>query len=184
MSAKENIYAALVVTVMGLIVYLLISSQVSMEPVPGSMGYSRVGPSTLPRTAAWGFILTGLVWLALETRRLVKARRARRASAEPIQETADPIQRDGWGWSMLVWVGMLTYIALTPVLGFAESCAVFGLPLGIAIARSRPKGLQKYDLIGLLIGVVLAPLLLHFLFYRFLYVAFPVGPISRMLTGG
>jgi hypothetical protein len=184
MSAKENVYAAIVVTAIGLIIHLLIISQVSTEPVPGSMGYSQVGPSTLPRTAAWGFVLTGLIWLTLEIRKSAKARRARKAAAEPIQQAAEPIQKDGWSWSLLVWVGMLTYIALTPVLGFSESCMVFGVPLGLVIARSRPMGLQKLDLIGLFIGVVLAPLLLHFLFYRYLYVAFPVGPISRILIGG
>lgn len=37
MSTKEDLSAAVVVTIIGLAAYLLIPSQVSMEPVPGSM---------------------------------------------------------------------------------------------------------------------------------------------------
>ena len=180
---KENFYTALTVTAIGLIVFLMIPIEVSMDAVPGSMGFSQVGPATLPRSAAWGFTLTGLTWLTFEIRKYLKARGAQKPAAEPIQAAAEPNQRDGWTASMLVWVGMLAFTALTPVLGYAEACMVFGLPLGLAIAYTRQKRPQPSDFIVLLAGIVITPLLLHFLFYRFLYVAFPVGPISRLLIG-
>jgi hypothetical protein len=51
------------------------------------------------------------------------------------------------------------------------------------MARARPKRFQKRVWIGLGVGMVIFPLILHFVFRRFLYVDFPGGIISHLLTG-
>ncbi len=186
MTAKENLILALVVMALGVTTYFVIPFQVDMESVPGSMGYSKVGPATLPYLASWGFLITGLIWITSEARRYLKVRRDRKAGLGQNQGAAaeDQGQNENWTWSLLLWVAAAGYVALIPALGFAESCMVFGLPLGLAMIRSRKIELRPHTLLGLLIGVILFPVLLHFLFYRFLYVAFPAGPISRWLAGG
>ena len=184
MSTKENILSAIIILVLGFIVYFLIPYQVGMDPVPGSMGFSEVGPSTLPSLSAWGFILIGLIWLSSEALKYFNARRNEEAVTIPNEEIENIEQREKWGWSLLLWVGAVIYVALIPVLGYAESCIIFSLPLSLAMIRSRSEEFHIKNLFGLLIGVIIFPILLHLLFYRFLYVDFPTGIISRFFVGG
>lgn len=177
MSRKENLFAASVVTLLGVAAYLLIPNQVSMEPVPGSMGFSRVGPATLPALAAWGLIATGFGWLAMETWRW---RRQRVVATMGIPRAAVDAR---WRSPMSVWLGMVAYVGLTPLLGFTESSMLFGLCLALATAPARAKRKRRRFVIELLAGVVLFPVGLQFLFYRFLYVALPTGFISRSWIG-
>jgi len=180
---EENFRLALLVTAFGLIVYFIIPIQVSSAPVPGSMGLSKVGPATLPRVSAWGFIITGLAWMAFEVGRFLKARRGVRERVASIEGTAGGDGVAALLFPLGLWLAVVICISLLPMLGFAESCTVLGIPLGLAMARARPKRFQRGDWIALGVGMGIFPLILHFLFRRFLYVDFPGGIISQFLTG-
>ena len=82
-----------------------------------------------------------------------------------------------------LWLGVVIGISLIPVLGFAESCMVLGFPLALAMGRARSKRFQGGHWIALVAGMGIFPLILHFLFRRFLYVDFPGGIISQFLAG-
>ncbi len=180
---QENFRLAVLVTTFGLIVYLIIPIQVSSAPVPGSMGLSKVGPATLPLVSAWGFIITGLIWMAFEGGRFLQARHGARERVAPTQRAPEKEGSAGLFFPLGLWLAVVIGISLLPMLGFAESCTVLGIPLGLAMARAKRHGLQRRDWIGLGAGMGILPLILHFVFRRFLYVDFPSGIISQFLAG-
>jgi len=185
MSAKENLYIAAIVFAFGLIIYLLIPFQVSTDSIPGSLGFSEVGPDTLPRLSALGIIITGLVWGGRSMWEYLRVRRARDAVPGLIHRTAGDDEPKKWLWPIMTWVGMMIYVTLIPVWGYTEASFLFGLIVGLAMARNRPNGLQPYasTAVYLFIGVVLVPLSLGFVFYKYFHVILPTGPISRVLLG-
>ena len=184
-SAKENLYMAVIVLSFGLIIYLLIPFQVSMESIPGSMGFSQVGPATLPRLSAWGIILTGLIWSGRSLWKYISERRSAFSEPDSMQKAAGHDQPVKWTWSIMTWLGMIMYVALIPVWGYMESSAIFGLIVGLAMARPGRDGLKAYATIGirLFFGVVIIPLSLNYVFYKFFFVPLPTGLFSGLLFG-
>jgi hypothetical protein len=184
MSDRENFYAALIVLAVGICVHLLIPFQVSTDPIPGSRGFAIATPSTLPRLAAWGLAIVGLMWAA---RSFLRMRRAA-GSASPVQSTlpADELaalESKRWKWSLLVWATAIVYVILIPAIGYAEASILFGLTLGLSMLWARPGGLARNVWPGLAIGVVAFPILLYLVFHRFFYVTLEPGLLSALVGG-
>ena len=183
MLEKEELYTAIVVIVFGLFVYILIPNQVSTDPIPGSMGFSQVGPATLPWLSVFGILLTGLIWLCYTIWKYRSARRIVQSGVEPAENAAMSYRPGIWVFAFITWLGMIVYVLIIPVLGYPETSTLFGLTIALTMARARPKWLQPSDWVGLLIGVVIFPFVLNFFFLKYLYVTLPPGPLSGLLIG-
>ena len=182
MSLDENFYTAGVVLVIGVATYFVIPAQVNMEPIPGTMGFSKVGSATLPFLAAWGLILTALTWIGRMSWRYLKEQKLQSMPAdETIPTSTSDIKRQNILRPILVWSGMVGYMILIPLLGFIEASALFGITVGLSMVSGRPAGLKKRVWIEFFLGFGVVPVCLYLVFHKFFYVTLPTGFISDWL---
>ncbi len=184
MSLDENFYTAGVVLVIGVAIYFVIPAQVNMEPIPGTMGFSKVGSATLPFLAAWGLILTALTWIGRLFWRYLKEQKRQSMPADetipPSTQTSDTKSQNIMR-PILVWSGMVGYMILIPLLGFIEASALFGLAVGLSMVSGRPTGFNKRLWLEFILGFGVVPVCLYLVFHKFFYVTLPTGLISDWL---
>lgn len=142
-------------------IVLAIPSQTSDRPLPGARGFDKLDGAFFPEIAVTLFIIAA-IWLFIEAR----PRKEAAAIPVPVDQPPGMTLRD-LAWAVALSGGMLVYVQFLDPLGYL-TCTIVGVSVLAFICGQRSP-------IGFLLGAVVFPAVIFFLFTRLFMVPLPRG---------
>lgn len=160
---NQDRWTAVTCLVIAVFIVLAIPSQTSDRPLPGARGFDKLDGAFFPKIAVTLFIIAA-IWLFIEARP--------RKKAAALAVTAPGDQPPGVTLRDLVWAlglsgGMLIYVQFLDSLGYMI-CTVIGVSILAFICGQRSP-------VGFLLGAVVFPVAIFYLFTRLFMVPLPAG---------
>jgi hypothetical protein len=158
----QDQWTAVVCLAIAVLFILAIPSQTSDRPLPGARGFNVLDGAFFPRIAVALFAVAG-IWLFFE------ARPGSRREAETDDQPPGMTLRD-LVWSLALSGGVLAYVQLLQPVGFLLS-TIIGVSVLAFVCGQR-------SWLGFLLGGVVFPVVIFYLFSKLFMVPLPRGLFS------
>lgn len=145
--------------VISLAVYLLIPSQVSLQPIPGTGDLVRITPAAVPLVCSSAFLVIGILLIAGSFARV------RRADRSPVMS----IESGAWPKLAFTTLMLLAYAFSIELFGYLVATVLFLTALNLFFGT---RGLGQ-----LAIAVLVIPIAIYLFFSQVMLIPLPEGAL-------